>query len=78
MVSSKELSKEQCWLRLDDSKGTYCRITNETKEDILDKILQAAYNPHILHIHTSFLSSVKRQVFCVRDGLKMVKYQTDI
>ena len=39
VVYSKELSKEQCLLHLEDSKGTYCRITNQTKEDILDEIL---------------------------------------
>ena len=38
MVFSKELSKEQCLLHLEDSKGTYCRIPNQTKDDILDEI----------------------------------------
>ena len=36
VVFSKELSKEQCLLHLEDSKGTYCRIT---KEGILNEIL---------------------------------------
>ena len=46
VVFSKELSKEQCLLHLEDSKGTYCRITNQKKEDI--DTLQAAYDPHTL------------------------------
>ena len=39
VVYSKELSKEQCLLHLEDGKGTYCRITDQTKEDILNEIL---------------------------------------
>ena len=31
VVFSKELSKEQCLLHLEDSKGTYCRITNRRR-----------------------------------------------
>lgn len=39
VVYSKELSKEQCLLHLEDDKGTYWKITDRTKEDILDEIL---------------------------------------
>ena len=39
VVYSKELSKEQCLLHLEDGKRTYCRITDQTKEDILNEIL---------------------------------------
>jgi hypothetical protein len=36
---SKELSREQCQLHLEDGKGTYRRIVDETKEEILREIL---------------------------------------
>ena len=40
VVYSKELSKEQCLLHLEDSKGTYCRITDQTK-----RIYSMRYSP---------------------------------
>ena len=39
VVYSKELFKEQCLLHLEDAKGTYCQIVNETRETILEEIL---------------------------------------
>ena len=39
VVYSKELFKEQCLLHLEDSKGTYCKIADQTREDILKEIL---------------------------------------
>ena len=46
VVFSKELSKKQCLLHLEDSKGTYCRIT---KEGILDEIFsKLRLDPHTL------------------------------
>ena len=35
VVYSKDLFKEQCLLHLEDSKGTYRKIEDQTKEDIL-------------------------------------------
>ena len=48
VVYPKELSKEQCLLHLEDSKGTNCRITDQTKEHILDEILSKLRMIHIL------------------------------
>ena len=36
VVYSRTLFNEQCRLHLEDSKGTYCRIDNQSREDILD------------------------------------------
>jgi hypothetical protein len=38
VVYSKQLFKEQCLLHLEDEKGTYRKIVNRTKEDILEDI----------------------------------------
>jgi hypothetical protein len=39
-VYSGELAREQCRLHLEDQeKGTYCKIVDETKEEILEGIL---------------------------------------
>jgi hypothetical protein len=38
VVYSKDLFKEQCLMHLEDSKGTYRKIEDQTKEDILDDI----------------------------------------
>ncbi len=39
VVYSKDLFKEQCLLHLEDGKGTYWKISDRTKEDILEDIL---------------------------------------
>ena len=39
VVYSKKLFKEQCLLHLEDGKGTYCKIVDQTREDILEEIL---------------------------------------
>jgi len=39
VVYSKKLFKEQCLLHLEDGKGTYWKITDRTKEDILEEVL---------------------------------------
>ena len=39
VVYSKDLFKEQCLMHLEDGKGTYYKIVDQTKEDILDEIL---------------------------------------
>ena len=39
VVSSKELFKEQCLMHLEDGKGTYCKIADQSREDILEEIL---------------------------------------
>ena len=39
VVYSKELFKEQCLLHLEDGKGTYYKIADQTREDILEEIL---------------------------------------
>ena len=39
VVYSKELFKEQCLLHLEDDKGTYWKIPDRTKEDILEEVL---------------------------------------
>jgi len=39
VVSSKELFKEQCLLHLEDGKGTYCKMADANKSDILEEIL---------------------------------------
>jgi hypothetical protein len=38
VVYSKDLFKEQCLLHLEDRKGTYCKIVDQTKEDILEDV----------------------------------------
>jgi hypothetical protein len=38
VVYSKDLFKEQCLLHLEDDKGTYSKIVDQTKEDILEDI----------------------------------------
>ena len=39
VVYSKKLFKEQCLLHLEDGKGTYWKIEDQTREDILEEIL---------------------------------------
>ena len=39
VVYSKDLFKEQCLLHLEDEKGTYWKITDRSKEDILEDVL---------------------------------------
>lgn len=39
VVYSRTLFNEQCRLHLEDSKGTYCRIDNQSREDILEEVL---------------------------------------
>ena len=41
MIYSKHVYVEQCRLRLslEDDKGTYCKIIDRTKEDILNDIV---------------------------------------
>ena len=39
VVYFKELFKEQCLLHLEDEKGTYWKITDRTKEDLLKEVL---------------------------------------
>ena len=39
VVYSQKLCKEQCLLHLEDGKGTYWKITDRTKEDILEEVL---------------------------------------
>ena len=39
VVYSKDLFKEQCLLHLEDGKGTYWKISDRTKEDILEDVL---------------------------------------
>jgi hypothetical protein len=39
VVYSRELFNEQCRLHLEDSKGTYYKIDNQSREDILEEIL---------------------------------------
>ena len=39
VVYSRELSREQCLLHLQDQKGTYSQITEKTKMDILEDII---------------------------------------
>ena len=40
VIYSKDLYAEQCRLHLEDDKGTYGKIVNQTKEDIIEEILQ--------------------------------------
>ena len=44
VISSRELVKEQCRLNLEDEKGTYCHIVDQSREDILDEILYRLLN----------------------------------
>lgn len=39
VVYSKDLFKEQCLMHLEDEKGTYWKITDRSKEDILEDVL---------------------------------------
>jgi hypothetical protein len=39
VVYSKELFNEQCLLHLEDSKGTYYKVDDQSREDILEEIL---------------------------------------
>ena len=38
VVYSKEIFRKQCQLHLEDDKGTYWKIVDKSKEDVLDEV----------------------------------------